>query len=395
MPTVTSNTFTVPATSGGSGLLDLPLYDPANVTYVGSFQYANGHSGFASGMGKNAGEMITAGDNSQKRAVGVQTIPAVGGTAVRTKAPVNLPGIPGQYFGGSCASTTVGGFYYHAPTNKILCEVWCNYAGASEFALVTSCDADTLGGFTTAQGLSNIWPDTSLRHYSSYMCGVPAEWQALLGGDVLLGGGPMSGRSNSAPGFSALAINGAAVTGSGSIPSVPLFSHDWDSENESKWFQGEYHHTNGMCIVPGTRTLLYWGVEGQTNSSNSDANNAPIYGEPGVTLPAAADPCDTAKGYHAYPYRGAFFAFDLRDIVDAKNQVIPHWQPMPYNLTDVGTDGGYKHGLGTPMPGPLGAWGCMSTNRGRGVTAFHDPVLDRVYFTPRDLDPNDCYVFQL
>jgi hypothetical protein len=91
----------------------------------------------------------------------------------------------------------------------------------------------------------------------------------------------------------------------------------------------------GMCIPNGTRSLLFFGSSGD-GYGNYGSNNQTYSGQ------AIYDPANNAQSYHAYPYTGKIWAYDLADLAAVKagtkgfNDVRPY-AVMPFKLPKSST----------------------------------------------------------
>ncbi|GAG15318.1 unnamed protein product, partial [marine sediment metagenome] len=193
--------------------LDLPLLQKSDIAYLGSFQNAGNQRAYASGISPDGNMYMSAHENNGGyRAISEQTIPAVGGQASQVRGLTNTQG----NFGGSGSFNTVSGFHYSAALDRIIYGHYIGYTPSTQTAELASMSADFTAP-TTPQRVSDQGRSVNQRYYSGFMGAIPQEWQALLGGDMFIGGGPKSIDSNATGGFSLMAVNAADVDGAGVI----------------------------------------------------------------------------------------------------------------------------------------------------------------------------------
>ncbi len=344
-----------------SSLLDLPLLQQNQISYLGSFNLPTTYGGVSfeggyTGLGKGPPGELIVGAAWESARFARFTIPNIGGTAVG----VGTVGTAQGTFANNARN--FGGTFYHAGTNRIFYQRINSYDNEGNTAAVASCLAD-MTSHTTPRAVSTAFP---MRGTIGYIGSVPPEWQSLVGGDCFMGGGPQSINSNTSCGPVFVAFNGANVSsGSGTLASTTLLGYNGGAGAAGTWIFYETNPVNGGAIIPGTRTMLYFGSEGETNSQ---------YGQPPNVH---GDQCLTGSGFHAYRYRQCFWAYDMRDLIDVKNGVKQRYEPRPYGTT-VGPQ---PHGFyGWAAPGSQGQWGCTVTPY---MSAFFDPTTMRIYTNER------------
>jgi PKD repeat protein len=170
-----------------------------------------------------------------------------------------------------------------------------------------------------------------------WMAPIPSEWQAALGAPYVTGQGaiPVIGRTSSGPavfGFDPSQL-GTGITPVTPYVYYPLTNPLANIVTNNPLFNGNTE-IKGMAFVPGTRTILFFGDNG-TNSVG--------YGE-------AADFNDgyrTGKGWHSQngDYAYEVWAYNVEDLIAAKNGQIQPWQVKPYETWnfDLPTFDGGKH----------------------------------------------------
>jgi hypothetical protein len=168
-----------------------------------------------------------------------------------------------------------------------------------------------------------------------YMAPIPAEWQPLLGGDSLTGQCCIPIISRSSLGPSVTVFNAADVGQVNPIPGTRVLGYaatnatlgQWDSTG--KLFNGTTA-VGGVILPNGTRSVLFAVRRGLgTFCYGEGTSNNP----PGIDpygLPQCYDPSDSSKGNHAYPYESLIYAYDVADLVAAKQGAKQIWQVVPY-----------------------------------------------------------------
>jgi hypothetical protein len=190
-----------------------------------------------------------------------------------------------------------------------------------------------------------------------FMALVPPEWRTALGAPVVSGNGPESIISCASPGPALHALDAdtlisqpATSTPIGATPLV--FYQDglrsslgvWNSNSPTQVINGRtvpsltvidphgrgtftiaYNDNsmriNGMLFPDGTRSVLFYGHKGL---------GPYCYGIGGASGGDCYDPDDSGKGDHAYPYSEFVWAYDVNDLIAAKNGTKNPWDVLPY-----------------------------------------------------------------
>lgn len=234
------------------------------------------------------------------------------------------------------------------------------------------------------------------RMFSGYMCHVPEEWQALLGGPVLTGFVAQSIVSRASDGPSAMVIDPDTIDSTNEVlQGVPLVGYGYttplDGGNpdytipDNPYFDTYWPRWNwrgtvaGCCIPPGTRTLLFFGTNGHGRLVYGAGTSVRAdHTEPnGVGAQIFAyDPADNSNGEHSYPYRYQVWAYDLNDLLAVKAGTLQPHEVEPYDwwtfeLPFEGTNT-YNWETDTPNPDPA-----PDNHNLSGMT--YDPATRRVY----------------
>jgi hypothetical protein len=188
-------------------------------------------------------------------------------------------------------------------------------------------------------GWSRVWQSKRSGFVAGPMAAIPPEWQDKLGGPALTGlcCVPIVSRTSFGP--SAFAINPAQV-GQPEVNAMPLLYYTGDHATLGQWSgsnptYGATTSIAGLVIVPGTRSLLYFGSNGTGPYCYGPSTNEP--GKAGTTEtqggePYCYDPLYPHKGQHAYPYNTQVWAYDLNDLAAVKAGRKRPWEVVPYGV---------------------------------------------------------------
>lgn len=356
---VTSN----PPPTGGA--LDLPLLQPGRVTLLGSFGMPEESWSFGIGYAGN-NQFVAA--NRQTGAVRLYNIPAIGGTATLAASGATLPS-----WGSSANGWIPGGTI--RVNGRVLAGQFQMY-DMSDTPWLFQSIADSLSGSWTApqrpEGLGQ-----PLRGLVGSFGVIPPVYRSLFNGYDLFATNT-AGKSiisNSSWGPSFLAFPSSAATSGGTVPSMLLLAYDSGGLTGNTLTSGkllpEVGTIAGGGIVPGTRTLIMFGVEASRT----------CYG----TGTQCNDSCSQDQGYHGSPYTAVVYAFDLRDLVAVRNGSLARNAVRPYATQSGGV-------MGSPKGWPLqGFNSCWTTYNKSG---FFDPDTKRIYMTNQWHDSR-VYVWQV
>ena len=187
-------------------------------------------------------------------------------------------------------------------------------------------------------GWSRVWEEGKSGFVSGMMALVPSEWQAKLGGPAVTGQCciPIVSRTSNGP--AAFAFDPAKI-GQPIVSASPLLYYTMEHATLGSWegsnpTYGATTQIQGMAIVAGTRSLLYFGSNGTgvhcygdgTSDKSLDGKKA----ADGSTL--CYDPTTNSKGSHAFPYRSQVWAYDLNDLAAVKAGKKKPWQVVPYGV---------------------------------------------------------------
>lgn len=157
-----------------------------------------------------------------------------------------------------------------------------------------------------------------------YMTLIPAEWQTLFGGPVLLGNCCLAITGIQSDGPAASVYNPSVANGSSTVPATLVLGYPYAHPLGTGWgttsdlFNGTTH-IRGIVFPPGTRSVLFFGRQGIGTF---------CYGLPTT----CNDPADDSKGTHAYPYVHQIWAYDANDLLAVKNGSKQSWQVQPYGV---------------------------------------------------------------
>jgi hypothetical protein len=237
---------------------------------------------------------------------------------------------------GPAAADRLGGLLVHA--GRLIGSAYVYYDAdnsqeRSHFAYSATLSPGSFSGW------SRVWQARRSGFVAGAMAAVPPEWQDKLGGAAVTGlcCVPIVSRTSFGP--SAFAINPAQV-GQPDVTGTPLLYYTSDHATLGQWSgsnptYGATTQIGGMVIVPGTRSLLYFGSNGTGSYCYGPSTNE--RGRVGTMPPEGGeafcyDPASPHKGPHAYPYNAQVWAYDLNDLAAAKAGRKRPWDVVPYGV---------------------------------------------------------------
>jgi hypothetical protein len=159
--------------------------------------------------------------------------------------------------------------------------------------------------------------------YTGYMALVPSEWQAALGGPVLMGNCCVSEVARTSLGPSVSALDPAQF-GSATVSAAPLVAYPqahqtlwvYGTPGTNAYFNGSTQ-IKGVVFPTGTSSVLFIGRHGLGSYCYGDGS-------------ACNDPEVNDKGEHAYPYAYYVWAYDAHDFAAVKAGTKQPWDIRPY-----------------------------------------------------------------
>jgi hypothetical protein len=207
---------------------------------------------------------------------------------------------------------------------------------------------------------------------SGYMGEVPAAWQALLGGPVLVGNCCISIISRTSFGPAAFVFDPADAGAAKPVPARPLVYYPPDHvlapynpaaqrlpNGSSPLFNGTTTIT-GVVFPEGTRSVLFFGRHGTGRF---------CYGID------CEDPLGKWQGNHAWPYQYQIWAYDATDLARVKAGSKKPWEVKPYGV--------WKLDLPFDFPN--------KTIKG----AAYDPKTGRIFISQAQQDWQLIHVFKV
>jgi hypothetical protein len=188
-------------------------------------------------------------------------------------------------------------------------------------------------------GFVPMWQPDHMGFVSGYMATVPPEWRAKLGGPAISGQccTPIAWKTSWGP--SAFAFNPADIGVTSPVPATPLLYYSHDHPTLGHWQEtgtayGGTTRINGVAIIGGTRTALFFGSTGagtpcygngtsDESLHNKSSNDGTLW---------CYDPTSTDKGQHAFPYRYQIWAYDLNELAAVREGRKQPWEVMPYGV---------------------------------------------------------------
>lgn len=338
--------------------LALPLLEETQLRFLGRFSLPE--PGWSWGLGlAGQGQFLAA--NAATRALRLYEIAPIGGTAALVAEGAALPS-----WGETDNGWIPGGNIRH--DGRLFCGQFQMYDEADTPWLFQTIPDRFAGAWTPGQRPAPL-NGLPLRGLVGSFGIIPPAYRSLFGGHDLfacnLAGKSIIGNSSWGPSF--LSFPSAAALAGGEVPARLLMAYDSGGLEGEVLTPGkllpEVSTIAGAGIVPGTRTLIVFGME------------------PGSTCygvgSACADRCSEDQGYHGYPYRAVVYAFDLRDLVRVRDGALAPGAVRPYGTRPGGV-------RGSPIGWRLdGVSDCWSTYNKSG---FFDPDTRRIYMTSREHD---------
>lgn len=241
----------------------------------------------------------------------------------------------------------------------------------------------------------------------AYMAPIPSEWQSALGGKIIGGSGPWSIVSCGSPGPTAFVIDADYLITQPSttpqVPTIPLVYYvenstqatlgHWNSNDPNQVVDGNkvpsvtvtdpfgrgtftipYEdnamRVSGALFPEGARSILFFGYKGLGPYCYGEGTNDPnLHGLPQCELGGTCcyDPDGVGgKGDHSYPYTPFVWAYDVNDLIAAKNGTKVPWNVYPY------TGWTFKFPLVSQSYHPVGVSWDPATRRAYMVVAAAD-----------------------
>jgi hypothetical protein len=223
----------------------------------------------------------------------------------------------------------------------------------------------------------------------AYMAMIPTEWQSALGGKVVSGSGPWSIVSCGSPGPTLHVIDADYLITQPSttplVPTIPLVYYvendtqatlgHWNSNDPNQIINGvqvpnitvtdpfgrgtftipyedNAMRVSGVLFPEGKRSVLFFGFKGMGPYCYGEGTNDPkLHGQPLCEAGGTCcyDPDGVGgKGDHSYPYTSFVWAYDVNDLIAAKNGTKNPWNVYPY------TGWAFKLPLATQPGKPVG-----------------------------------------
>lgn len=355
--------------SEAAGPESLPLVQKADLEYLGAFRLPRGGNGTTEGFSFGGNALaFDASNNSlyvstRESWVGKVKIPTPAISAsidslpfatmiqnIRDPLEGGLSALPESSIRGLLVS---GGKLYGAASI---------YYDASISARVSHFSRSTDLSAVSATPLKALWQAEKSGYVGGWLASVPQEWQTALGGNVLSGNCCMPIVSRTSNGPSAFAWNTSNFASADPVPAAPLLYYTLEHATLGPWeganqVYGGTTVMGGMAIPNGTRSLLYFGLNGTgtfcygngTNTESLAGTNDP------EGHPYCYDPLNASKGQHAYPYNYEVWAYDLNDLAAVKAGAKNPWDVKPYATWTLALPNSFvnTHGFGGVAYDPI------------------------------------------
>lgn len=330
------------ATARGQSPSVEPLIQAADITYLGAFALPSGPTGASSfeygGMAltffRDASGQATLFMQGHAQKPGQVAQVAIPATVVKSTNWAALPvakvlqsfaTVPNSPDPASCSSNPSFIYGMYAYAQRLIVAAGCSYGGNQTTSHGVRSTNLTQAGFSGFSGFTGA--SAPPRALGGPITPIPAEWQPLLGGQVMGGLCCISVIGSTSAGPALTVFNPDDVGVKSPIPGKTVLFYDLNhtvaggkgSEASQNNIFNLTSRIGGVAFVPGTRSVLF--VEGHGTG-------------PYCYETAANCNNDTAlsdvKGPHAQPYRYQILAYDANDLVAVKNGTKATYDPKPY-----------------------------------------------------------------
>ena len=232
---------------------------------------------------------------------------------------------------GPVKADTLGGLLVHA--GKLYGTAYVYYDGNNTQERSHFSHSLDLTDAASFRGWSQVWQSKSAGFVGGPMTPIPPEWQAKLGGTAITGlcCVPIVSRTSFGP--SAFAFDPTKI-GQPKVSASPLVYYTSDHPTLGPWrgsnpTYGGTTLMGGSVIVPGTRSMLFFGSNGVGPNCYGDGTRDKAAADKSKTDELCYDPTDPSKGSHAYPYKYQVWAYDLNDLAAVKAGRKQPWDAKP------------------------------------------------------------------
>lgn len=330
----------------GTAAAALPLVQPSDLAYQGSFRLPNGPTDdntFAYAVGALAYDttndsLFMVGHAWYNRVAEVSIPKLISATSVDGLAKAALRQPFTDVLGGrrtavaqnSSETVNIGGLLPYRGNLIVSAYVFYDANGLQTLShFVAGRDFSALPpaqgpyavsspglGFRTEAGL-----------VSGYMAPIPSEWQADLGAPYMTGQCCLSIISRTSEGPSVTAFDPSRLGVDQKVSGTTLLGYPLAHETLGV---GRTTQMGGMAFPTSTRTVLFIGRTGTTPDCYGvgTSDNPPGVDEYGNAR--CYDPTAYAKGYHGYPYASMVWAYDVLDLIAVKKGTKAPWEVKPY-----------------------------------------------------------------
>ena len=204
--------------------------------------------------------------------------------------------------------------------NELIGTFWEYYAGSrSDFSHFTLSSTNL--ATANVEGLYQVG-DASGGYVGGYMTAVPEQWQDELGMPYLTGQAAINIISQTSAGPAAFGFDPDTL-GSGTAPAINYLSyplaHPLAPVSSTNPLFNLASEITGVIFPENSDSIIFFGRHGTGQY---------CYG----TGSACGDPTNPYQGTHAYPYEYQAWAYDVHDLIDAKNGLLESWEVQPYDV---------------------------------------------------------------
>jgi hypothetical protein len=173
---------------------------------------------------------------------------------------------------------------------------------------------------------------------AGYMAAIPPEWQSSLGATALTGQCCLPIITRTSFGPAAFAFNPENIGSQNPVSATPLVYYPSEHPTLGTWRTGGgiglYNgvmEIGGVVFPVNTRSVLFIGSTGDDFCYGVGTTDPSLHHVPIETdLEYCYDPTHSDKGVHGYPYRYEVYAYDVNDLIAAKNGQKQAWEVVPY-----------------------------------------------------------------
>ena len=341
---VTSTPTPTPTATTGTGA----LLQKSNLVYEGAFKVPHGtigdstfeYGGPALAYNPANKSLFVAGHNTQNKVAEISIPTVTNNDLTQLSTATALQPFTDPTEGGlnnlpTTGSKKVGGLMVYQ--GKLYETGYLYYDGSNvqiESHFVSGLNLSIQGDVQGPFAVGNL----KAGFVSGWMIPIPTAYQSALGGPAITGNCCLGIITRTSYGPSAFAFNPSDLGKINPVPDVPLLYYSKDHTTLGPWGGSTPYYSGsdsirGVAFPEGARSVLYFGTHGTTFCYGAGTSDPALHGKPtpdGTTY--CYDPSDGSKGTHGYPYEYQIWAYDVNDLIAAKNGQKNPWDILPYGV---------------------------------------------------------------